>query len=87
MQSDREWEDLSDNARDTMEGLGNFGPTSNPLNAEVKGYVACEPGEDGRTYYGPDDLREIAAGCIEVADWLDARRAAAQLAQAAKEGV
>ena len=76
------WEDLSDNARAAMKMLGEFGPTSIPLNAEIKGCVACEEGEDGRTYYGPDDLQEIAAGCIEVSDWLIRRRAAAQLAQA-----
>jgi len=75
------WEDLSDNARAVMKELGDFGPTSRPLEAMVKGYMACEEGEDGRTYYGPSDLREIAAGCIEVADWLELRKAAAQAAQ------
>lgn len=75
------WEDISDNAREVMKELGNFGPTRNPLEALIKGYMACEEGDDGRTYYDPTDLHKIAEGCMEVALWLIHRKEAAQLAQ------
>lgn len=67
------WEDTSELARDVMKELGDFSPTSHPANVEVKGYLHCDEGDDGRTYWTSDDLRKIAAGCVEVADWLDAR--------------
>lgn len=70
------WKDISDNAKGVMQELGNFSPTVNPANVEVKGYLHCDYGDDGRTYWSSDDLRNIANGCIEVADWLDARAAA-----------
>ena len=67
------WEDISDNAKDVMNELGNFSPTVRPENVEVKGYLHCEEGDDGRTYWSSADLRRIAQGCVEVADWLDKR--------------
>jgi len=51
-----------------MEELGNFGPTVNAANREVKGYM-----EDGKIYWRSKDLREIAESCIAVANWLDLR--------------
>lgn len=70
-----EWiNDVSQKARDVMDALGNFGPTVNALNREVKGYTMdSNTGDCGKAYYSSDDLRNIAAGCIEVADWLDKR--------------
>lgn len=34
-----EWKDLSVSTRDTMEELGDFGPTVNPAHCLVKGYI------------------------------------------------
>ena len=68
------WEDLSQLARDSMKELGNFGPTVNVAERLVKGAM-YDPDCDGavKTYYSSDDLRQIAAACNEVADWLDKR--------------
>ncbi len=66
--------DLSKNARDVMDALGNFGPTVHALNREVKGYAMdSDTGECGKCYYTSEDLRRIASGCVEVAEWLDKR--------------
>lgn len=73
-----EWEKLSSNAHDVMKDLGDFGPTVHAYAREVKGYIRCEDGEDGRTYYDSNDLRRIAEGCLEVACWLDLRAAKAE---------
>lgn len=72
-----EWiNEVSESARDVMDDLGNFGPTVHALNREVKGYTMdSDTGECGKCYYNSNDLRRIAAGCIEVADWLDKRAA------------
>lgn len=67
------WESLSQNARDTMQQLGNFGPTTRAYAREVKGWTMCEDGFTERAYLGSNDLRNIAAGCIEVAQWLEER--------------
>ena len=75
-----EWiNDLSKNAREVMEELGNFGATVNAKDRLVKGYkMDSDDGECCKHYYSSDDLRNIAAGCIEVADWLDSRADAAK---------
>lgn len=70
-----EWEDVSTQARSVMKELGNFGPTVNILDRYVKGYTIGAGGESARTYYDSNDLRVIAASCVEVADWLDKRAA------------
>ena len=67
------WESLSQNAKDTMQLLGNFGPTTRVDAREVKGWTMCEDGFTERAYLGSNDLRNIAAGCIEVAQWLEER--------------
>lgn len=59
------WESLSQNAKDTMRLLGNFGPTVNVANREVKGYTYAADGEGGKAYYDSNDLRNIAAGLSE----------------------
>ena len=68
-----DWSETSELARDVMNELGDFGPTIRAEDVMVKGYMACNDGDDGRTYWTSDDLRRIAQGCIEVADWLDKR--------------
>ena len=67
------WESLSQNAKDTMQLLGNFGPTIRGCSREVKGWAMCEDGFTERAYYDNNDLRNIAAGCLEVAQWLEER--------------
>ena len=67
------WESLSQNAKDAMQLLGDFGPTVHVANREVKGYTYNTDGEGGKAYYDNNDLRNIAAGCIEVAQWLEER--------------
>jgi hypothetical protein len=70
----QKWEDLSERAHRVMKELGNFEPTVNVEQKLVKGYMFDdECGHDAKTYFGPDDLRQMAAGMVEVADWLDKR--------------
>ncbi len=62
-----EWREVSGEARYTMKELGNFSPTTNANQREVKGYI------DGKCYYDSTELRTMAAHFIEVANWLDKR--------------
>lgn len=70
------WTDVSQKARDVMKEFGNFSPTVHAANKEVKGYTHDDEG-GGKCYWSSDDLRGIAAACIEVANWLDKRAEAA----------
>ena len=71
------WEDVSSLSRHTMRELGEFGPTVNAEDRVVKG-VTFDDGDPCKTYWSSGDLRQIAAACAEVADWLDKRAASAQ---------
>ena len=62
-----EWTEVSKEARETMDELGNFGPTGNIANKEVKGYLHDEEG-GGKAYYSSNELREMAKHFIEVAE-------------------
>jgi hypothetical protein len=64
-----EWKTLK--CAEVLRELGEFGPTVNPALKELKGYI------DGKCYYDASDLRELAAACIEAADWLERRAAIA----------
>lgn len=64
------WEELNPKTLEWMQELGDFGPTVKEENKEVKGW-----GDGGKIYWGAEDLREIAAACLEVADWLEKRAA------------
>ena len=75
-----EWTDVSKDARDWLEMLGNFGPTVRASQRELKGCVNSDHGEDGRVYLNSDDLRKISAALVEAADWLDKRAAVAETA-------
>lgn len=71
-----EWDkDISTGAKETMKFLGSFGPTVHAHLREMKGYMLDNDSGSGsgKVYLDANDLREIAAGCIEVADWLDKR--------------
>jgi len=65
--------DWSLNAESVMRFLGNFGPTVNAGDRQVKGYMLDEDGDAGKVYLNPNDLRDIAAACLEVAAWLNER--------------
>ena len=67
------WESLSQNAKDIMQLLGNFSPTARAYAMELKGYTFDTEGEGGKAYLDNNDLRNIAAGCLEVAQWLEER--------------
>lgn len=70
-----EWRELPAAVLETMRELGNFVPTSNASNREVKGYTLDAEGEAGKTYYRAAGLRQISGHLCIVADWLDARAA------------
>lgn len=70
-------DDLTQVAQNVMLSLGSFSPTNRAEDAEMKGYMMDEDGESARTYFNSADLRTIAAGCTEVADWLDKQALAA----------
>jgi hypothetical protein len=63
----KSWNDLSDAAIEAMAQLGDCIPTAQPQDGLVKRY------REGKCHFDAVDLRRIAAGCIEVADWLDER--------------
>ena len=56
----------------TLEFLGNFGPTVDPLKCEIKGYM------DGKTYLNSTQLRELAIDLNSIAQWLDERATEAE---------
>lgn len=64
------WEQLSAQAHEAMKALGEAGPTVHVQHREVKGYV-----DGGKAYFDAQDLRNLAMGMIEVANWLDERAA------------
>jgi len=55
--------------------LGDFGPTTNAKNCEMKGYMLGEDGEGGKVYLNNEDFRSMSHAANEVADWLEARAA------------
>jgi len=68
------WEtDVSKEARETMELMGNFGPVSNPSDRTIKGWVVDKDGLTCKQYLSADDLTQMAAHLIEVSDWLHKR--------------
>ena len=64
--------ELSQEAQEALKFLGNFGPTVHKHLAEVKGYMLDEEGS-GKVYLYSSDLRELADGLNQAADWLDER--------------
>jgi hypothetical protein len=72
------WEDLSENALVSMRALGEFGPTVHAAHKQVKGTMYDSDYGVDKTYFSSNDLRQMAAGMVEVADWLDKRAQEAQ---------
>ena len=62
------FEQLSASAKKAIQMIGHAEPTKYPLHGEVQVDI-----RDCVVTYTADDLREAAEGCIELADWLDAR--------------
>ena len=63
----KEW---SDNAKEWMDALGRFGPTTD--SEYIKGYAYdYEEGGVFSIYWNARHLREIAAACLEVAESLE----------------
>ena len=65
--------ELSPRALETLVELGSFGPTVNVQDKLMKGYMLDSDADICKTYWGPADMRRIAADLIEAADWLEAR--------------
>jgi hypothetical protein len=68
-----DWGNLSSDALEVMKTLGDFGPTTDANDREVKGYFVDDEGGSYSAYWNSDYLRTIAAACVEVAEWLDKR--------------
>lgn len=73
----REWKELNPRTLEIMKEFGNFGPTTNPANGEIKGTMCDAELDVGKVYFDSKDLREYAKAFKEVADWLDARKLSA----------
>lgn len=65
--------DISSSAKAWMQLIGDFGPTVRADRRELKGMTFDKDGDRVKTYLDSGELRELAASCIEVADWLDKR--------------
>jgi hypothetical protein len=75
--------EFSDNAKEWLEFWGDCNPTVRVEDKTLKGYTTDYDGTSS-FYVSAYELREMAAACFEVADWLEAR-ADAHLADAAPE--
>lgn len=69
-----DWNDLPEHVRDTLKELGDYTPTVNVLNRELKG-VAYDPEDGGcvKSYLTSNDLRKLSETFLIVAAWLDER--------------
>lgn len=65
-QAPAEWRSLK--CANVLKELGEYSPTVHAVNKELKGHH-----DGGKSYITSDELRELAAACIEAADWLDNR--------------
>jgi len=64
--------ELSEQTRKDMRFLGHFSPCSD--GESFKGYMVGEDGEEGKVYLYESDFRNLAASCLEVAEYLAARK-------------
>ena len=67
------WKELNGLTQGWMSMLGGFSPTVNPQDKQVKGVMFDSEGEIIKAYLDPDELREIADACLEVAQFLEDR--------------
>lgn len=68
-----DWNELPQETRDWMEFIGDFRPTSRMDSRQLFGFFGDDWGCDNDQVIDANQLRELAAACIEVADWLDRR--------------
>lgn len=64
---------FSENANEILKIMGDFGPTKNIKEKEIKGTQIDDWNSSYSIYINSNELRQYAAGLIEVADWLDKR--------------
>jgi hypothetical protein len=67
-----DWPGVSQSALEAAGVLGDLVPTVHPQKKEAKGWVRDEEGT-GKVYYTSEDLRTVARGCMELAQFLDDR--------------
>lgn len=67
--------------QETLDWLGSFGPTVNVLACEIKGYMVDSDGDNCKTYLSSPQLRDIAEDLISIAQWLDERATAFEVAK------
>jgi hypothetical protein len=65
--------EFTQSEQETLEFLGRFGPTVNPLLCEIKGWTMDSDGEVCKTYLSSPALRDIANDLNSIAQWLDER--------------
>lgn len=64
--------------QDTLDFLGNFGPTVKPALCEIKGWMSDDEGSVCKTYLNSTDLRTLAEDLNSIAQWLDERATEAE---------
>lgn len=64
--------EFTQHEQDTLEFLGNFGPTATVQDRMVKGWMADSEG-GGKVYLDSTDLRLMAEHLVSIAQWLDDR--------------
>jgi hypothetical protein len=69
--------ELTESELETLEFLGRFGPTVDPLKCESKGYMHDSEG-GGKVYLSSPDLRALADDLTSIAQWLDERATEAE---------
>lgn len=66
--------ELSENCKEWMKVIGEFGPTVNIKEKLIKGSMYdFEEGYCIKTYFSADNLRELSNACQEMAKWLETR--------------
>lgn len=68
-----DWTEVSREAWDVMDEFGGFRPTATVADREIQGTTVDEEVNPKETHWDSSDLRRIAAGCLEIAEWLDHR--------------
>lgn len=70
--------ELTKSELETLEFLGRFGPTVDPLLCELKGWMMDSDGDVTKVYLNSTDLRDVAGSLYSIAQWLDERATEAE---------
>lgn len=65
--------ELSIEAQQWLQVIGNFEPTINTADCLMKGWSMDEDGYPCKTYYNNEDFRSMSHAANEIADWLEER--------------